>query len=88
MPPAAPSTDDLYLALSDSLDKTQLDRIIAEADYLGAPPQRVLFAGGWLTPHAYTNALARYHGIAVAAPGAPAAVQRCSTMRRAGGLSA
>ncbi len=60
-------TDDLAIALSESLDKTQLDRVIAEAGRSRVPAQLFHFAGGWLTPPAYTKALARHHGTAVAA---------------------
>lgn len=60
---ATPSSDELFFALSASLNKSELDRILAEAAHLRAAPQRVLFAGGWLTPHTYAVALADHHGI-------------------------
>lgn len=58
-----PASDKLFFAISASLNKSELDRIVAEAGHLRAPPQRVLFDGGWLTPQAYTLALARHHGV-------------------------
>lgn len=57
------ATDDLRFVLSETLDKSQLDRIVAEARHLKVSPQRVLFADGWLTPQQYAGALAEHHGI-------------------------
>ena len=59
----APSSDELLFARSAAIDKSELDRIMVEAELLRTPPQLLLFAGGWLTPHTYTTALAKHHGV-------------------------
>lgn len=57
--------EDYRFVLSQDLNERQLEGIIADAHRLNVPPQRVLFADGWLTACSYVLALARQLGVPV-----------------------